>query len=53
MTDDLHKSIAIVRIKNAERRLLAAQDHYERIAAKAALDEALRHLESIRGVERG
>lgn len=53
MSDDLSKSIAITRIRNAERRLLAAQDHYEQQAAKAALDQALRHLESIRGAERG
>jgi hypothetical protein len=53
MTDYLNKAIAFTRVKNAERRLLVAQDDYERQVAKVQLDEALRHLEAIRGAEHG
>jgi hypothetical protein len=53
MIDDLNESIAKVRVVNAEKRLLRAQDFYEKQAAQEALDEALAQIEKLRSAERG
>ena len=53
MLDDLNKSVAKVRVVNAERRLLNARDSYEKAAAQAVLDEALAQLERAREGDRG
>ncbi len=53
MLDDLNTDIARIRVVNAEKRLLRATDYYEKQAAQAMLDEALAHLEKLRGASRG
>jgi hypothetical protein len=53
MLDDPIRHVLAVRIRDAERRMLNAQDHYERQAAKAAYDEALAQFERARDEQRG
>jgi len=52
MLDDPSKHLLAIRIRDAEWRLLNAQDHYERQAAKIAYEQALAQLERERGTER-
>jgi hypothetical protein len=49
MVDDLNRSIAEIRVVNAEKRLLRAVDHYEKVAAQEAYEQALAQLEKARG----
>jgi hypothetical protein len=53
MLDDATRHVLAVRIRDAERRLLNAQDHYERQAAKFAYEEALAQFEKARDEQRG
>lgn len=53
MLDDTTRHVLAVRIRDAERRMLNAQDHYERQAAKFAYEEALAQFERVRDSERG
>jgi hypothetical protein len=53
MLDDPTRHILATRIRDCERRMLNAQDHYERQAAKIAYEEALAQVEKLRSAERG
>jgi hypothetical protein len=45
---DLTRNILAVRVRNAERQLLNAVDHYEKAAAKIVLERVLNELEQYR-----
>jgi hypothetical protein len=53
MLDDSTKHVLAAKIRDAERRLLRAKDDFDRAAARAAYDQALREWERYRGENRG
>jgi hypothetical protein len=53
MLDDPTRHVLAIRIRDAERRLLNAQSHYERQAAKLAYEQALGEWELHKGESRG
>jgi hypothetical protein len=53
MMDDPVKRLLALRVRDAERQLLRAKDHYEVSAAKHAHQQALDALERHKGETRG
>jgi hypothetical protein len=47
--DDPTKHVLAARVRDAERRLLRAKDDFDRAAAHAAYDQALREWERYKG----
>ena len=48
MLDDPNRHLLVIRIRDCERRVLNAKDHYERQAAQVAYEEALTQYELMR-----